>query len=49
MKYKTLLILSIIAGIFYPLIWIASIIIAIIGFYADRNKIITKKSKKKKR
>lgn len=49
MKYKGWLILTIILGFFYPAIWIASVVIAIIGIYADKKKFIKKVAIKKKR
>ena len=48
MKYKGWLILTIILGFFWFPLWILSIVIAVLGIYADKKK-INKKFKKPKR
>lgn len=47
MKYKIWLILTIILGFFWFPLWILSIVIAVLGIYADKKKVM-KKSKKRK-
>lgn len=42
MKYKGWLILTIILGFFYTPFWILSIVIAILGIYADKKKVVVK-------
>jgi len=49
MKYKGWLILTIILGFFWTPIWIVSVIIAVIGIYADKKKVIKIKNIKKKK
>ncbi len=49
MKYKGWLILSIILGFFWTPIWIASVIIAVAGIYADKKKIVRKIPLKRKK
>lgn len=57
MKYKGWLILTIILGFFWTPLWVLSVVIAILGIYADKKKVavktrtvrrkVTKKKKKR--
>ncbi len=49
MKYKGWLILTIILGFFWIPFWILSIIIAILGIYSDKKKIVVKSRVVRKR
>lgn len=49
MKYKGWLILTIILGFFWTPFWILSVVIAVLGIYADKKKIVVQRTTTVKR